>query len=520
MGHETELKFVGPEDALTRLHGSEALRQVAGRAQTRVLNALYFDTEEHALRKAGYVLRVRKEGDRFVQTVKASNGLAVATRLEVNNDVDAQKPDVSAIKDRALRRKLLGLVKRSKLKPLFGVDVRRTMVHLTPGPDAEIEAAFDVGEIKCGEATIPISELELELLKGDVGALVACARALTTDSGLVLTPQSKAERGFVEVRGTARKPVSAESFKLPATASADEAFAGIIGHCLRHMMGNWSAVLDAHNPEGVHQMRVALRRLRSAFVLFAEPFRPALGSLEAEVRWIGEVLGRARDLDVFLTEVFAPVAAAHGGDMRLNALSALVRERRAQAWEDLFAALTSERYRRLVFELTAAALTRPWAGADDTREPAGAFARDRLSLRYERILKAAKRIERLNESERHELRIELKKLRYAVDFFESLWPDHKTKRFLKKLSSLQDVLGEMNDAAVARALVGDLLHAQGNGMNASAVAYAAGVVVGWHVGHSRARAKKLAKRWASFVETRPPWEGAKRSKASAGVPKG
>jgi CHAD domain-containing protein len=273
-------------------------------------------------------------------------------------------------------------------------------------------------------------------------------------------------------------------------------------------MGNWAAVTDARDGEGVHQMRVALRRLRSALSLFAGPFRPAMAPLEEEMRWIGAVLGRARDLDVLLGEVIKPVAEAHGSDARLGALADLVRERQTHAWEELLSALGSERFRQLVFETTAATLTRPWVQAGTGGEallPAAAFARERLTLRYARLRKAGKRIGTLDEAQRHALRIKLKKLRYAVDFFASLWPKRRTAAFRERLCALQDVLGEMNDAAVARALVGDILAARTNTADAQAIAYAAGVVVGWHVGHLRDRAARLQKRWAHFVEAQPPW---------------
>jgi inorganic triphosphatase YgiF len=499
------------------------LRQLAERAQTRVLSAVYFDTEELALRKAGIVMRVRKEGERYVQTVKAANGLAVATRIEVSAEIGGRKPDLRAIPDNALRRKLARLTNGAKLKPVFGVETRRTTVHLTPAPGTEIEAAFDAGEISCGDVTLPISEFELELVAGDVAALVDCARTLTADSGLTLVPLSKSERGYAEVEGRSEAPVTAERLTLPAAASADEAFSGIIGHCLRHLMGNVAAV-GARDPEGVHQMRVALRRLRSAFALFDGPFRVSLAGVEEEVRWIAGVLGRARDLDVFLDEMLAPTAASHGADARFDALSALVRARQARAWDELTAALASERFRRMVFELTAAALTQPWrrsnAGGEAGLAPAAQFAHERLSARYAQVRKLGKHVGRLSETERHALRIKLKKLRYAVDFFGSLWPEQRTKRFLKRLGAVQDVLGEMNDAAVARALVDDILKQRENGGNSLDIGYAAGVVAGWHVGHMRTRAKKLEKRWRAFTEALPPWVRVKRSKAGAGAPRG
>lgn len=510
MGYETELKFVGPEEAVARLRTSPVLAGYAKteHARTRALKATYFDTADLALRKAGYVLRVRDEGGQFVQTVKTVNGASVATRTEVKSVVRKRQPSVKAIGDEDVRDAVEKLLRRSKLAPIFTTETRRTTMRVMPEAESEIEIAFDDGAITCGETKLPINEVELELLRGRPAALAACARTLMAGSDLVLSLQSKSERGYVQVRGATSLPVAAERVHLPPRANADEAFGSVVSHCLRHMTGNWAALVERRDSEGVHQMRVALRRLRSALSLFAGPFRPAMAAQEEEMRWAAGVLGRVRDLDVFLEEVFEPAAVAHGGDPRLHALAELARERREQAWDDLLSALGSERFRALVFETSAATLVRPWtqgAEAGEALLPAKAFARERLARRYARVRKMGRGIAKLNEHARHELRIKLKKLRYAVDFFASLWPKRRTEVFRERLGALQDVLGEMNDAAVARALVADILATRTNAAEAQAIAYAAGVVVGWHVGHLRDRAEKLDKRWSAFVAAEPPW---------------
>lgn len=511
MGQETELKFVGPEDALARLRRAATLRRVARKhtPHTRVLKAVYFDTESHTLREAGFVLRVRNDGKGFVQTIKSVNGANVATRMEIKAEVAEQQPEIAAIPDEALRKRIAKLLKGDELKALFGVEMKRTTILLKPQRGTEIEAAFDVGEIRCGKARLPISEFELELVKGDVPALIACARELTADSGLTLSLQSKAERGYALARQSAEAPVAAGRLGLPCGASADDAFARIVGHCLRHLLGNWPAVTAGRDPEGVHQMRVALRRLRSAFSLFGGPFRQAMKEIEVEVRWIADVLGAARDLDVFQDEVLKPAADAHGDDDRLQQLSTLVRARRRIAWHASLEALESERFRRLALELAAVTFARPWSqvpiGGVEAMVPARDFAFERLSQRYARARSLGKRIAELDVEKWHALRIKLKKLRYAVDFFSSLFSAKRTTRFLSRLSDLQDVLGEMNDAAVARALVGEMLAGHSDAAG-TGVSYAAGVVVGWHVGHLRDKGGLLKKRWKRFAKATPPWE--------------
>lgn len=503
MGYETELKFTGPEDALARLRRAPALRKLAGkrRPRTALLNGVYYDTEDFSLRDAGYVLRVRGQGRRFEQTIKSADGASIATRLEVNVAVPSQAPDIEAIPDEDLKRRIAKLVDGRPLKPMFAVDVRRTVMLLAPRRGQLLEAAFDVGEIRNGKARAPVSEFELELVTGDATALIECARTLTAGSPLTLSLQSKSERGF-GLAARAPSAVAAGSVLLPAGATVDEAFAGIVSHCVSHLLGNWTAVTNERDPEGVHQMRVALRRLRSALALFGDPYRAALQEIEGEVRWIAGVMGAARDLDVFQDEVLKPVTAAHGQDERVEALTALVRLRRRKAWGAALEALQSERFRKLALDLVGATMTRPWAGSAEASSAAARFAQARLDHAYARALKAGRKLRALDEAGRHRLRIKLKKLRYAVEFFASLTPARKTAKFLERLSALQDVLGVMNDAAAARALTRDLVKENGKD---SPVTYAAGVVVGWHVGHARGREKQLKRRWAEFLRVRAPW---------------
>jgi triphosphatase len=514
MGHETELKFIGPEEALARVRQKALFRRLArGRkAQTRALHAVYFDSPAFALRRAGYVLRVRTEEGGYVQTVKSANGPDLATRVEIKVKVASMAPDLEAIPDRAVRRDVKAALDGADLVPAFAVEMRRTSVTLTPKAGTKIEAAFDVGAIKTvgpKPSSLPLVEFELELLEGDANELVECARSLTEDVPLMLFLQSKAERGFLLAADTVEAAVNAERIVLGEDATADVVFRYVIAHCLRHLLGNWAAVSAGRDPEGIHQMRVALRRLRSALSLFGGPFRSALSRLEDEVRWIAGVMGGARDLDVFQEDVFGPAQDAHGEDGRLLEFATVVRTRRRIAWAHVFEALESERFRRLVLALASATFSRPWLdasiGGGDAIESARAFARRRMRRRYRRVVRLGRRIEELDAHERHELRIKLKKLRYGLDFFRSLFGERATNKFLKRLSDLQDTLGRLNDVAVAQAMVREILAEHGDGAGAAAIGYAGGVVAGWHLGHARLRAKTLVRRWRRFEKLYPPW---------------
>ncbi|MBI1210315.1 MAG: CHAD domain-containing protein [Alphaproteobacteria bacterium] len=513
---EVELKFLGPEDALDRVRRLPALRKFAGgrRFHTQNLRSIYYDTPDFALRDHGMILRVREEGDRFIQTVKSARNTNIAARNELNADVPSTEVSLEAIKDKKTRRAVKAVVKKSALIPLFAVEVRRSKVMLSPRRGVTIEASIDHGSIKAlgpkAGASVPVSEFELELKKGSPGDLVDAARALTLGLPLTLGTQSKAERGYALVEGDIDNPVKAGSVVLDRKAYADDAFARILTHCLAHLLRNVPCVLRTRDPEGIHQMRVAMRRMRSALSVFGEPFRSSLGELENEIKWLTQTLGEARDLDVFHDTIFKPAAKAMGDDARMTQLGAAVRARRRGAWSTVLDALESDRFRKLALDLGAATLLQPWAikgnGAEAGHGQAHDFADKHIAKRHARIIKSVTKLEDLEPQERHQLRVRLKKLRYAADFFSCFYKRKPVRSYQKNIAALQDLLGHLNDANVARALIEDVLANEGGDpASASGLAYAGGAIVGWHTEHGARTMKKLARRWKKFTNLEPFW---------------
>lgn len=512
---ETELKFIGSEEAISQLRRSAELRRIAGnrRAHTRTLNAVYFDTENFALRKAGLVLRVRSEGQSFVQTLKSSYRDDLATRSEYKADVDSHTPDVSAIPDSRMRWRVSQLLKGHTLKAIFEVETKRTRVLLTPKRGTEIEAAFDTGLIRYFDGdhaqSLPISEFELELLKGNVDDLFATAHALTDELPVTLSLLAKSERGYGLARGEVGKPVQAKPVKLAESMTADDALCVVIASCLHHLLGNWSAVTIDGDSEGIHQMRVALRRLRVALSMLETPVQSPMAGLLEQARETAAVLGRARDLDVFLEEIIAPVTEVYSDERQLQELTSHVLARRRLAREQVVAVLDSDGFRKFVLQLAAVTYQRPWLARAEHNDAVVRGAYDfscaQLSYRLSRAMRTGEQIEDLDAQERHDLRIKLKKLRYTADFFGSLFSGKKVRRYLKRLSRLQQLLGDMNDAATARALVHNILVEQRDREAPLDLAYAGGLVVGWHGSRSVKRSKALKQKWRRFTKLKPFW---------------
>ncbi|MGH9807561.1 MAG: CHAD domain-containing protein, partial [Terriglobia bacterium] len=298
MATETEIKLELPAAGLAKIAKSPRLRKFqAAPRHTDEIVSVYYDTRSCKLRKRGITLRLRQQGDRRLQTVK-TDGDAFVERREWECEIDGDKPDFKAARHTALEP-LLDKKLRHGLAPLFETRVRRTVVPLRRGKN-EIELALDRGQLRSGRKAAPISEAELELKKGDPADLVEVAHALADVAPVRLGGLSKAQRGYRLVEGEQDQPVKSAPIALSAEMGAAEGFQAIALACLRQVAANQTAVLAA-DAEGVHQMRIGLRRLRTALALFGDLVdRDAqTEKMKHELKWITNELGPARELDVY-----------------------------------------------------------------------------------------------------------------------------------------------------------------------------------------------------------------------------
>ncbi|MCC7015850.1 MAG: CHAD domain-containing protein [Rhodospirillales bacterium] len=296
--------------------------------------------------------------------------------------------------------------------------------------------------------------------------------------------------------------------KIEPDATTGEACSRVAASCLDHLRGNEACLLARSHPEGAHQLRVALRRLRSILRLFADAFSPRRNKFFArEGKWLLNRLAGARDWDVFLDEILRPVEGRHKNRPAFRALRAEAERARDAAYAAAAAAIRSKRYRRFVTELAAWAESetpparQPGANAE-AGKPARALAWKLIAKRRDKIAAAGRRIDEMSEKERHRLRIRIKRLRYTVDMLESLFIRRRVGAWLKALSDLQDTLGALNDIVLGRRLL-DKLAAESGPARAKERYYAAGLVIGWHAHRIRKREKNLKKTLRKFAALPP-----------------
>jgi triphosphatase len=468
MDHEIELKFlIAPESSnviLARLEGREAVRQ---------LDATYFDTAGHALRKAGFGLRIRDGENGRKQTLKSASSGGVFARGEWESAVEGPEPDRGLLDATPAAKAVNG----DSLIPVFATKVRR-VTRLIERDGATIEAALDQGELLAGDRRAGVSELELELKAGAPRVLFDLARDLSAHAPLRLSLISKAERGYALALGEAERP-RAEAVLAP-DATTGQALQALGRAALDRLCAAAEALRTRPGPERVHRLRVAARRFRALLSTFkALAADPAVHHVKAELKWLADELGAARNLDVFIADVWRPAvegqpapdpaaqaqeapdpldAAAQDEARALAAFGKALLTAQTRAYAQAGEAVDSARFRALAIDVAAWLEAGPWVSDKRLEKirarPAADFAAKALDKRRDRIRKEGRDLVALSPEDRHHLRIRGKKLRYAVEDLGGLFPDHpkRRERFVAATKALQDVLGLLNDQAGREAL--------------------------------------------------------------------
>jgi triphosphatase len=515
---EIELKLGLTPEAMEELIASPVLRERAqSTVRTTALHAVYYDTEDRRLRARKAALRVRGVDGRHVQTLKSARrgDVAYAQRGEWEVELAGPEPAPSAFADPEAHD-LMGLLLPEQLRPVFETRVRRRTLVLgwtdADGSAARIEAAFDDGAVLTNGKELPVCELELELLQGDPVCLLALAETLRGLVPLRIEPLEKAARGWLLATGEPPAAVKAADVHLDPGQTVDDALHVILSAALRHWLDNEPAARDGRDPEGVHQLRVALRRLRSAFSLLA----PALGEgpkerWGQEMRWLLGGLGPARDLDVLLGELLPPLESGRVDGPALQAFREVALARRAEAQTALCDILASQRYADLAFHFAAWVARHGWReGADvdlrlGQRQSIVPFAAAVLERRHRKVIKRGRGFAGLAPAERHQVRIALKKLRYGIEFFADLFPEKAAGRLRKAAARMQDRLGHLNDVDVASRLAHELVDPLPADAQAKAAAIGGGQLVGWYAHQVTSLEPETVAAWKAFRKLEPDW---------------
>jgi CHAD domain-containing protein len=336
---------------------------------------------------------------------------------------------------------------------------------LRPEPSTRVEMMLSVGPAVPGaEQEELVGRLRLTLLNGSVDALVELVQRF---------------HAAISLRLIATLP---EPAPLDPEGSTESALATILRARLTDLSHQQNEAASTGAVAAVHQTRVALRRLRAAVALF-KPVLPSTFSshINDEARWLASMLSPVRDWDVFLNDSLPPFAARLADDPGFDALKRLAVQARDQAAVEMAVALHSPRCLSLQVTLELAIQRRLWRDQEVNETAAALFAPltdtaptllDRL---WRGVRRDGKRFASGGAEASHDLRKKIKKLRYAIEFFSEVYSRRDLRGYLSDLAQMQQRLGVANDAAVAQALIKDLVHARPT----AALIRTEGFIAGW-----------------------------------------
>lgn len=443
---EIELKFQLPQSQKKAV----LQRLKKAKAQYIHLQAKYYDTPDRLLAKHGIAIRLRQEGDNWVQTFKAASKSHLH-RIEEDIHLGQceQEPelDLSLYQhNKTVQRLLDEVLKHSseKLQLQFQTDVQRHY-HVLAIEDSLIEVCLDDGEVRTADASSRICEVEFELKQGSVQHLIEAAQSWVDQYQLWLDVRSKAERGSLLAIGKAASPaVRAKKLKLSTDLSTEQALQLIIANCLDHLLPNSAAIAgNVAAAEHIHQARVAIRRLRTALKHFGKWSNQVNPIWLEQLTRLFQQLGMTRDIDVINAEIMPQLAQIDAPDLSLPSL---------ENTENLAALFTSSSTVNLLLDLLSFANATDAQAKDQSHPKNSALknaATKRLQRLHQQVTQDADQYSHLALEARHHIRKQAKKLRYAIDFVASLYDEKQIKRYIKHLQPVQDRLGIYNDMIVA-----------------------------------------------------------------------
>jgi CHAD domain-containing protein len=299
------------------------------------------------------------------------------------------------------------------------------------------------------------------------------------------------------------QPVKARPARIHRAMRPEDAFRVTLSDCLAQMTANAATMRAGRSVEGLHQLRVALRRLEVALKAFGEEFQQEwLGDLRSRAKILSSRLGPARDLDVFLTQLLDAPAEEGDREAFLH-LRARMDEMRDKAWKQAVECVTGADFALFAEDVAALAHSRLPMAPDRRLERVAARLLERQQTR---ALKRGRKARSGEEGDLHRLRIALKKLRYTAEFLAPLYSRKKVRRYVKKLRGLQEHLGAINDIAHVRATMATMLRETDGKRAAPGERYAAGLVAGWYRARRPHIARQALKRWKKFRSVKPFWD--------------
>lgn len=498
--HETDLSAIAQ---LSRI-GAYRLRQ----RETVQLHSTYLDTADFALARRGIALRMRRQGKHWEATAKWGGELdgEIHERPELNVTLPRRPPLPFVLPEGPLRLQLLALVAGRELRPVLAADIRRQRREAVPidaADDAPALAELDLDLINlhapAGDGPArTYCEVEVECLGGERRDVAELARLLQRGFRLTASPDSKFSYGMKLLYGP--QVLRCADTRLRDDDTLAAAVRKITNRHLERVQRYDPGTRLGEDTEALHDMRVAVRRLRALLRAFGEGFPAAARRrFDAELRWLGQVLGSVRDLDVQLAQLTKDAAAAPPRQrVGLEGLRNYLGDERARRRAQMLEALESPRYLELIAGLDRfAARPARRGGSVPGAAPVAAAGRRAIRKAYKRLVKRGDKARaEPTPEDLHELRIRAKRVRYLLEFVSDL-SGKLGARLVRRVVRLQDLLGDYHDAVVAADAVQHYVEAHGAAEKPGTL-LALGALVNGHLRAAEQARGSLERTWVEF----------------------
>ena len=439
--------------------------------ETREISDGYFDTEDWRIYRAGYALRIRRAGGKKVEaTMKrlaSANGkTGLRRRREISEPLDDADPETLNGATGPVGDRVRALTGSEALRPLFEVRTRRSAHHL-------MLDGFRVGEIALDETAIPLAEedeparirrVEVEVEPEALDRLEPFVQQLREECRLSPAVASKYESGLFARGISPPEPPDFGPTVVDGSLSAGEFAFRILRKQFGIFLAHEPGTRIGEDPEELHDMRVATRRMRAAMKIFEDSLPARTRAFRDSLKWVAGALGEVRDIDVQLGHLEDWISDAAPEDQEpLIALRTVLEGQRVKVRKAMLRTLDSRRYARLIASFGGFLRNGPSRRAVAARRPIMEAAPDLLRKPYRKVRKLGDPLtEESSGEEFHELRKKGKRLRYALEFLAGIYGESMNV-CIGPLKELQDVLGDHQDAEVATTHLRELSVARGRG---------------------------------------------------------
>lgn len=513
VSEEIELKFTLPVAALQLLAKSGLSGMDATKPKSAPLTSRYYDTPDRLLARQGVALRVRNKGDKWLQHLKWRGSdddfIGGSKRTEWEWPVAGPEPQPHCI-DLAIRHDLnLPANWHRQLAPVFETAVQRHSQNIRVDQSL-IELACDIGVLRAGDAERTIAEVELEFKNGNPAQLYRVARRLVAETGARLAGGSKAEQGYRLADGCPPASRKSTAAKLLIDDTGHTALARQAGKTLADLLINQEVVIAGSGPEGVHQMRVALRRLDAVMRPLRHLFdSPQSVTLMDELKWLRQTLGPLRNWDVFIGETLPALQRAKSGKFDwccAVSLQEAAQTNRIEAQNAVSAALNDHRYAALLLNLTLLAVGDLPLAADKSpmQQRFQGLASRWLIEQLTAMDYRGRHLYRLSPHHQHRFRLRIKKTRYVAETIAVLTPNSPLKPVARHMAKLQNRLGYLNDRFTAVELLEALKNHHSIEHNDTALKGIAKQQKRW-LKQLKTKCPDISQRWQQITKASDQW---------------